>query len=118
MRPAGCPIGPNLALRAILVGDPWLTVSVCRDSTRNEQVERVKTGVCRINFDGSFANVTLFSARKILFLMQTSAKTCRVCALTFASFVHKIVPRYLLVMQVFLSFATLPNLCFAICERK
>jgi len=35
------------------------------DSTRNEQV---KTGVCLINFDGSSANVTLFSSRKIFVL--------------------------------------------------
>jgi len=32
------------------------------DSARNEQV---KTSVCRVNFDGSSANVTLFSSRKI-----------------------------------------------------
>jgi len=37
------------------------------DSTRNEQV---KTGLCGINFDGSPANVTLFSSRKILLLLE------------------------------------------------
>jgi len=37
------------------------------DSTRNEQV---KTGLCGINFDGSPANVTLFSFRKILLLLE------------------------------------------------
>jgi len=36
---------------------------VCSDSTRNEQV---KTGVFRINIDGSSANMALFSSRKIL----------------------------------------------------
>jgi len=55
------------------------TANVCRDSTRNEQVEsveRVKTSVCRINFSGSSANVTLLSSRKILFPKQASAKVC------------------------------------------
>ena len=39
------------------------TNKVCSDSTHNDQV---KTSVCPINFDESFANVTLFSSRKIL----------------------------------------------------
>jgi len=56
------------------------------DSTRNEQVERVKTSVCCINSDGSSTNVTFLSSQKILFLMQTSAKFYQVCALKFASF--------------------------------
>ena len=36
---------------------------MCIDSTRSEQV---KTSVCRIDFDGSSAYVTLFSSRKII----------------------------------------------------
>jgi len=39
------------------------TNKVCSYSTRNEQVE---TSVCPGNFDGSTANATLFSSRKIL----------------------------------------------------
>jgi len=40
---------------------------LCSDSTRNEQV---KTGVCGANFDGTPANVTLFSSRKILLFLE------------------------------------------------
>jgi len=46
--------------------DPHTANKVCSDSTRNEQVN---TSVCLIKFDGSSANVTLFSCREIhLFL--------------------------------------------------
>jgi len=68
-----------LRICAILEGTLPTTANVCRDSTRNEQVEsveRVKTSVCRINFSGSSANVTLLSSRKILFPKQASAKVC------------------------------------------
>ena len=40
---------------------------VCSDSTRNEQI---KTSVCLIKFDGSSANVTLFSSREILLCLE------------------------------------------------
>jgi len=40
---------------------------VCSASTRNEQV---KTSVCLNNFDGSSANVTLFSSREILLFLE------------------------------------------------
>jgi len=48
---------------------------VCGDSTRNEQV---KTSVCRINFDGSSANIALFSSRKILVFRKILAKIVNV----------------------------------------
>jgi len=47
--------------------DPHAANKVCRNSTRNEQV---KTSVCLIKFDGSFANVTLFSSREILLFLE------------------------------------------------
>jgi len=40
---------------------------LCSDATR---IEQVKTGVCRINFDGSSATITLFSSRKILLFLE------------------------------------------------
>jgi len=43
--------------------DPQLLQTRCSDSTCNEQI---KTSVCLINFDGSTANVMLFSFQKIL----------------------------------------------------
>jgi len=53
-------------------------------------------------------------------LMQTSAKFCEVFTLTFASFVHKIAPLHLSVVQVILSFAAPPNLHYVllICEQN
>jgi len=47
--------------------DPHTANKVCSDSTRNEQV---KPSVCLIKFDGSSANVTLFSSREILLLLE------------------------------------------------
>jgi len=47
--------------------DPHIANKVCSDSTRNEQV---KTSVCLIKFDGSSANVTLFSSREILLILE------------------------------------------------
>ena len=46
---------------------------VCSDSTRNEQV---KASICRINFGGSSANVTLFRSRKILLFLERFGKNC------------------------------------------
>ena len=48
---------------------------VCGDSTRNEQV---KTSVSRINFDGSSADIALFSSRKILVFGKILAKIVNV----------------------------------------
>ena len=48
---------------------------VCGDSTRNEQV---KTSVSRINFDGSSADIALFSSRKILVSGKILAKIVNV----------------------------------------
>jgi len=47
--------------------DPHTANKVCSDSTRNEQV---KTSVCLIKFNGSSANVTLFSSREILLFLE------------------------------------------------
>ena len=47
--------------------DPHTANKVRSDSTRNEQV---KTSVCLIKFDGSSANVTLFSSREILLFLE------------------------------------------------
>jgi len=44
--------------------------------------EQVKTSVCRINFDGSSGNVTLFGSQKV-FLFWKFLRV--VCILTFAS---------------------------------
>jgi len=47
--------------------DPHTANKVCSDSTGNEQV---KMSVCLITFDGSSANVTLFSSREILLFLE------------------------------------------------
>jgi len=49
------------------------------DSTRNEQV---KTSVCHKNFDGSSANVTLFSSLKILLVWEVFGWLRVICILT------------------------------------
>jgi len=47
--------------------DPHTANEVCSDWTRSEHV---KTSVCLIKFDGSPANVTLFSSREILLFLE------------------------------------------------
>jgi len=71
------------------------TNKVCSDSTRNEQV---KTSVCSINFNGSSANVTLFSSRKILPFWKVFGCLRVICILTkacsFASWKILTQPKY------------------------
>jgi len=52
--------------------------------------------------------------------MQTSAKFCKVFAPKLLPFFAKMVPRYLLVVQVLLSFSVPPNLhcVLSVCEGK
>jgi len=60
-------------------GPAAIANKVCSDSTRNEQV---KTSVCNINFDGSSANVTLFSSQKILLFWKAFGWLLVICILT------------------------------------
>jgi len=55
---------------------------VCSDSIRNEQV---KMNACCINFDGSSANVTLFSSRKIVLFWKVFGWLRVICISTNAS---------------------------------
>jgi len=53
--------------------------TLCSDTTRSEQV---KTSVCRINFNGSSANMTLFGYGKNLLFWNVFSWLRVICILT------------------------------------
>jgi len=71
--------GSHLNVTSATVDLQLASKVLCSDTTRNE---KVNTSVCRINFDGSSANVTLFSSQIILLLWNVFSWLRVICFLT------------------------------------